>query len=188
CRDGLREPVPVHRQSAPSGNLVLVAAGHDDRVHLPHFPMDQTDGVVLAVVRAEGVGTDQFGAILSLVGIRLGQGSHLVQHHGNPGMGDLPCRFRTGEACTDNMDGFCLSHATLWCKTDVKTLVTFIAWVILCCVPTPSTRKPLKIRFPTNFSRRLTRNAWCPPRTEPPRKHRWSWAARSPIPSTRKPM
>jgi hypothetical protein len=48
--------------------------------------------------------------------VRLGaaQGPHLVQHHGQAGLGDLPGGFRAGEAAADDVNGKGSGHDTAY--------------------------------------------------------------------------
>ena len=75
------EAVAVDGQGAAGRHLVGVGAGHDDRVQRPHLGVQQADGVVLPVVGAEGVGADQLGQAVGVVGVGLDarHAAHLVQ-------------------------------------------------------------------------------------------------------------
>ncbi|MNL40506.1 hypothetical protein D3C87_1628600 [compost metagenome] len=106
---GLGEAVAVDGQGAARRDLMGVAAFHDDRAQRPHFRVQQADGVELPVVRTEGVGADQFGQTIRLVGVGLDarHAAHFVQDDGHAGLGDLPGGFGTGEAAADDVNGFC---------------------------------------------------------------------------------
>ena len=104
-RHGIRKAVAVDGQRAARRNLVGIGAGHDQRVHAPHLAMDQADGIGCRLVRPEGIGTDEFGQLVGLVGIGAAHGAHLVQDDGNADAGDLPGGFGPGEAAADNVDG-----------------------------------------------------------------------------------
>ncbi len=78
--DGLREGVAVYRQCAASGQAVFVGAGHDEAVGGAHFPMQQAHGVLLVIIRAEGVGADHLAQKPGLVGEGFDLGAHLVDH------------------------------------------------------------------------------------------------------------
>ena len=101
-----RKSVAIHRQGAAGGHLVGVGRPHDQRAQPAHFGMQQPDSVVGGIVGAEGVGADQFGQAIGAMGLGHPDRAHLVQDHGNAGIGDLPGRFRAGEAGADDMDGF----------------------------------------------------------------------------------
>ena len=107
---GLRETVPVHGQGATRRNLARVAAAHDDRSALAQFVVQQADGRRLVIIRAEGIGTDQFGEAAGLVGVGAADRAHLVQHDRHAGTGDLPSGFRPGEAAANDVDGINLAH------------------------------------------------------------------------------
>jgi hypothetical protein len=110
-RHGRREPVPVHRQRAAGGHLMGVALGHDEGAEAAHLLVQQAHRVGLRVVRAEGVGADELGKPVRLVGVGAAQGAHLVEDHRNAGLRDLPGRLRTGKPAADHMDGFDCAHA-----------------------------------------------------------------------------
>ena len=52
-RHGLCKRIPVYRQCAACGQFVGVRRRHDHRTRFAHFPMQQADGVLFAVIRAE---------------------------------------------------------------------------------------------------------------------------------------
>ena len=99
------KPVAVDGQRAAGRHLVGVARRHDQRAGQPHLGMQQPDRIVLGVVGAEGVGADQLGEPVGLVGIGAAHRAHLMQDDRHAGLGRLPCGFRTGEAAADDMDG-----------------------------------------------------------------------------------
>ena len=103
----LGEGVAVHGQGAAGGYLIDVAAGHDDRIQRPHLGVQQADRIELPVVRAEGVGADQLGQAVGVVGVGLdaGHAAHLVQDDGHAGLGDLPGGLGAGQAAADDVDG-----------------------------------------------------------------------------------
>ena len=104
--DGRGKAVAVDRQRAAGRHLVGVGGAHDQRAQPAHFGMQQADRVVGGVVGAEGIGADQLGEAVGAMRLGHPLGAHLVQHHGNAGIGDLPGGFRAGEARADDMDGF----------------------------------------------------------------------------------
>ena len=107
-RHGLREALPVHRQRAACGHLMLVGAAHDERAHAPHLLMQQADRVAGGVVGAEGVGADELGELFALVGLGAANRAHLVQHDWDARARDLPGRFRARKAAADDVDGLVL--------------------------------------------------------------------------------
>ena len=68
--------------------------------------MQQPDRVIGGVVGAERIGADQFGEAVGAVRLGHPMRAHLVQHHANAGIGDLPRGFRAGEAGADDVNGF----------------------------------------------------------------------------------
>ena len=108
-RDRGRETVAVDRERCPGRHLVGIGAGHDQRVHAPHFAVDEPDRIGF-VVGAEGIRADEFGEPAGAMGCGLGERPHLMQDHGNAGRGDLPSRFAAGESAADDMNGQGVRH------------------------------------------------------------------------------
>jgi len=116
CRMGFQprrhrpgEALAVDRQGPAGRHLMSIARRQDDRVQPPHLGVQQAHGVAGPVVGAEGVGADQFGQLIGVVGLGAANRPHLVQDHRNPGLGDLPGGFRAREAAADYVDG-CFHH------------------------------------------------------------------------------
>ena len=108
--DGGGKPVAVDRQRAAGRNLVGVGRAHDQRAQPAHFGMQQPDRIVGGIVGAERIGADQFGEAIGSVRFGHPDRTHLVQDHGNAGIGDLPGGFRAGEARADTCtvsEGIC---------------------------------------------------------------------------------
>ncbi|NRP51556.1 hypothetical protein XMM354_003355 [Aliiroseovarius sp. xm-m-354] len=91
--DGLREGITVHRQRTARGQAVFVGAGHDQAVGGTHFPMQQAHGVLLVIIRAEGVGADHLAQKPGLVGEGFDLGAHFVDDHRDACVRRLPSRF-----------------------------------------------------------------------------------------------
>ena len=102
--DGGRETFAVDGQRAARGQFVRVACAQNQRSGAAHFLMQKADGIVLPIIRTEGVGTDKFGQALR--GVRLGHafGAHFVEHHGHAHIGRLKSGFAAREAPADHMD------------------------------------------------------------------------------------
>ncbi len=94
----------VDGERAAGGDGVAVGGGDDEAAGLAHLPVQQADGVLLVVVGAEGVGADQLGEAVGLVGEGADDGAHLVQDHRHAGLGDLPGGLGAGEAAADDVD------------------------------------------------------------------------------------
>lgn len=60
--------VTVHGQRTACGQLVLFGSGHDDPACRAHFPMQQPNGILFVIIRAEGIGTDHFRQMPRAVG------------------------------------------------------------------------------------------------------------------------
>ncbi len=67
--------------------------------------MQQADGVVFVIIGAEGVGADQLGHTIGLVGIGLPLRAHFMEDHRHAKLCRLPCGFRTGKTAADNVNG-----------------------------------------------------------------------------------
>ena len=65
--------------------------------------MQQADGIVGGIVGAEGVGADQLGQAVGLVGFRAAHAAHLVQHDAHARRGELPGRFAAGQASSHDV-------------------------------------------------------------------------------------
>ena len=52
-RDGFCEGLAINSQCATGGDAVFFSDAHDQAVGLAHLPMQQTDGVLLIIVRTE---------------------------------------------------------------------------------------------------------------------------------------
>ena len=98
------ESVAVHRQRPAGGHLVGVGRAHDQRAEPAHLLMQEADGGLFVVVGAEGIGADQLGQLLGLVGLGGALWAHLVQRHRQPALGDLPGRLGACEAAADNVN------------------------------------------------------------------------------------
>ena len=59
--DGRRKAFAVNGERAARRHLMDVGGTQDDRVAAAHLGMQQANGIMLPIVRAERVGTDQFG-------------------------------------------------------------------------------------------------------------------------------
>ena len=101
-----RKTVPINAQCAASRDLVLVGTRHDYRIAAPHLFVQQADGVVLMVVRAEAIGTDQLGQAVGLVRVSAAHGSHFMQNDLCASLRCLPCCFRAGKTAADDMNRF----------------------------------------------------------------------------------
>ena len=96
----------VDGQRAASWDRVLVALGHDQRARQAQLGVDHTDGIGLGVIRAEGVGADQLGELVGLVGVGGTNAlvAHLVQDHALTSLRGLPRGFRAGQTAADDME------------------------------------------------------------------------------------
>ena len=93
-RHGLGETLAINRQRAAGRHLMGVATGHDDGVERTHFSVQQPHRVVFPVVRTEGVGTDQFGERVCVMGVGGHAGpAHLVDYDRHTGARNLPGGF-----------------------------------------------------------------------------------------------
>ncbi len=97
--------VAVDRQRAAGGHLVGVGRAHDQRAELAHFGMQQADRIVGGIIRAEGIGADELGEALGAMRFGHPLRPHLVQHHADAGIGDLPGGLGAGKAGAYDVHG-----------------------------------------------------------------------------------
>ena len=105
--DGIGEGMAVDGQRAAGRQARGVGAAQDQRAGAAHLLMQQADGVVLGIVGAQGVGADEFGQPLGVVGVGAAHGAHLVQHDPGAGLSRLPGRFRARQSAADDVDSIC---------------------------------------------------------------------------------
>ena len=103
-RDRLGKSIAVDGQRTAGGHLVGVGGAHDQGTQTAHFGVQQPDRVIGGIVRAEGIGADQFGEAVGAMRFRHSLRAHLMQHHPDAGPGDLPGGFGTGEAAANDVD------------------------------------------------------------------------------------
>ncbi|CAI8409756.1 MAG: Uncharacterised protein [Rhodospirillaceae bacterium] len=104
--DRAAETVAVNGQRATGRDRVFVALGHDQRTRQAQLSVDHTDSIGLGVIRAEGIGADQLGQLVGLVGVGGTNAliAHLVQDHALSGLRSLPRGFRAGQSAADDME------------------------------------------------------------------------------------
>ena len=102
--DLLGKAVAVHGQRAARRQLMGVGRRQDQGAAAAHLLMQQADGIVHGIVGAEGVGADQLRQTVGLMGLGAAPGPHLMQHHGDPGPGQLPGRLAAGEPAADHVN------------------------------------------------------------------------------------
>ena len=96
--------IAIHSQGTTGGQGVGVGHVHDQPVGVAHFPMQQPDGVLFTIVRAEGIGADHFRQIAGLVSKSGDLGAHFVNDDAHAGLCRLPGRFGPGHAAADDME------------------------------------------------------------------------------------
>ena len=84
---------------------MAVRGSHDDRMPAPQFLMQQTYRIVLGVVGAEGIRTDEFRQGVAFVRFGPLNWAHFVQNHGNSGMGNLPGSLAACQSAANDVDG-----------------------------------------------------------------------------------
>ncbi len=112
--DRAGEPVPIHRQRAARGHLVLIRRPQDEGAAAPHLLMQHAHRIVAGIVGAERVGADELREPVGLMRLGPAHRPHLVQHHGYASLGHLPRRLAAGKAAADDVDGIVgVSHVAM---------------------------------------------------------------------------
>ena len=99
------ETFPVDGERAARRHAMGVGGAHDERAATPHLRVQQADGVVLGVVRAEGIGADELGEAVGDMRRGAAVWAHLHEHHRDAGARELPRRLASGQATADDMNG-----------------------------------------------------------------------------------
>ena len=84
---------------------MLVGRGHDQRAEGPHFLMEQSDSIVLGVVRPEAVGANHLGEAVGFV--RRGHvptPAHFAKPDFQACVGQLPRGLRSGQPAADDVN------------------------------------------------------------------------------------
>ena len=102
-RDAFGIGFAIHRQSTACGYAMLISRSHNEAARGPHLPMHQTHGVLLVIIRTEGVGAYHLTQITGLMGKGLHLWAHFVNRHRHAKLCCLPCRFATGHAAADDV-------------------------------------------------------------------------------------
>ena len=98
--------VAVNRQGTAGRHFAGIGRRHHQRAGQPHFPVQQSDRIVLIVVRTQRVGTNQFGKPRRPVRGRIFLRLHFVQNDRHAAADELPGGFGTGQPGADDMNGF----------------------------------------------------------------------------------
>jgi len=109
-RHRLREAVAIDGQRAARRNLVFLGDRQDQRSAPPHLLVQQSDGVELRVVGAEGVRTHHLRQTIAGVSLRRPGRTHLRHHDRNPGVQKTPSGLRSGETAADDVNGDDVGH------------------------------------------------------------------------------
>jgi hypothetical protein len=102
-RHVIREQVSIYRQRAAGGNSPPVRDTQQKAAEVPHLGLQDAVRSV-QVLRLEGIGADDLGQVIGLVGRRRTGGTHLVQVHAVPQGHKLPRRLGPGETAADHRD------------------------------------------------------------------------------------
>ena len=90
-----------------------VGRTHDQRAKPAKLLMQEAYGIGSAVIGSEGIGTDEFGERVGVMGGGRAQRAHLVNHRRNAAGRDLPRRLAAGEAAADDVNCCRASHSGL---------------------------------------------------------------------------
>jgi len=77
-RHRIGKSVAVDGKRATGRHLAAIGTGHDQGTGEAHFRMDHADGVRRRIIGAEGIGADELGQAVGLVGIGTAHAAHLV--------------------------------------------------------------------------------------------------------------
>ena len=77
-RNFLRKAVAVNSQRAACRHLMRIGTGHDQRVHAPHFVVDQPHGIGCGIIRAKRIGADKLRKSIGLMGVCAFYRAHFV--------------------------------------------------------------------------------------------------------------
>ena len=102
--DLLGKAVAIDGQRPAGRQLMGVGRRQDQGAAAAHLLMQQADGIVHGIVGAEGVRADELRQTIGLMGLGAAPGPHLMQHHGDPGPGQLPGRLAAGEPAAHHMN------------------------------------------------------------------------------------
>src|SRR5262245_167185 len=105
------EVVAIDGERPARGQLVGVAGGHDQGTRAPHLLVQQSDRIRASIVGAEGIGADELGQGVGLVGLGHPGRAHFVEDDAHPGAGNLPGSLAAGESAADDMNGLVLHAA-----------------------------------------------------------------------------
>ena len=83
---------------------MILRYSHDQRSGTAHFLVQQSHSILLMVIAAEGIGTNEFGKPSSFVGIRCYVGPHFMQHSRDARVCDRKSRLAARHAAADNMN------------------------------------------------------------------------------------
>ena len=143
--------VAVNGKGTAGRQAMRLGCGEDQAMSGAHFPMQKADGVLLIIVRAEGIRTDHLGEIAGAVGEGFHLGPHLVQDHGDAHLRRLPGGLGPGHAAADDVKGF--AHGVdLGCfGADEKCQMRGLAGVLpvsCLCLPQRKTKGRAKLSRP----------------------------------------
>ena len=106
CGNRLGKALAVDCQRAAGGHLMVRCGGDDQAARAAHFLVQHAHGIGRMVVRAEGIGADQLGQMVRLMGFGALYAPHFMQDHGHARVCGLPGGFGAGHAAADDMDRF----------------------------------------------------------------------------------
>ena len=93
CCHSSRKAIAIHSQGATCWHLMRVGAGHDQRVHHPHFAMKHADSIAIGIIGAKRIGTNQFSEIRGFMRLGSAHTAHFMQDDRNAALGNLPGSF-----------------------------------------------------------------------------------------------
>lgn len=104
--DGSGEGIAVDGERSTCRKAVFLGHLHHEAACRPHLPVEEADGVLFVVVRAEGVRAHHLGEVAGAVGEGFHHWPHFVQGHGDAEVGCGPGGLGPGHAAADDVEWF----------------------------------------------------------------------------------
>jgi hypothetical protein len=89
--------------------------------------MEQAHGIIFSIVGAEGIGADELGAAIGLMGGGAFDAAHFMEDHGHARICALPSGFAASQSSPYNVYGFVCHFEGIPNKTrnNIQTILSF---------------------------------------------------------------